>query len=206
MELLPILIATGWASGVNAYATLLVLGIAGRAGFGVEAVPEELTTNPVMIAAGVMYAIEFVADKIPIVDSVWDIVHTLIRPFIGGFIGVEFASADNLSGFEQALAGGGTGAVALASHGVKASFRLGLNSSPEPFTNIGASIGEDFAVAGITAFALEQPEIAAAIALIFLAIGITIVIFIWKRILKAWPIVRERWRRYRGGASMPPVD
>ncbi len=201
MELLPTLIATGWASGVNAYATLLVLGIGGRAGLGVEAVPEELTTNPVLIAAGVMYAIEFVADKIPIVDSVWDIAHTLIRPFIGGFIGVEFASADNLSGFDQALAGGGTGALALASHGVKASFRLGLNASPEPFTNIGASIAEDFAVAAVTAFALEQPEIAAVIAIVLLLIGICLVILVWKGIRKAWPVVRERWRRYARRSS-----
>ena len=201
MELVPTLISSGWASGVNAYATLLVLGIAGRAGLGTETVPEELTTTPVLIAAAVMYAIEFVADKVPIVDSVWDLIHTLIRPTIGGVIGVEFAASDDLSSFDQALAGGGSGGLALISHGVKASFRVGLNASPEPFTNIAASLGEDFAVASVTAFSLEQPEIAAAIALVLLVLGIALVVFVWKRIRRAWPAVRERWRRYTGQSS-----
>ena len=201
MDLLPTLISTGWASGVNAYATLLVLGVAGRAGIGTEAVPHELTQTPVLIGAGVMYAIEFVADKVPIVDSVWDLLSTVVRPAIGGVIGVEFAAADDLSTLDQALAGGGSGGLALVSHAVKASFRLGLNASPEPFTNILASVAEDIAVGALTAFSLWQPEIAAAIAIVLLAIGIALVVFVWKRIRRAWPAVRERWRRYTGQSS-----
>ena len=199
MELLPTLISSGWASGVNAYATVLVLGLLGRAGLGTEAVPEQLTETPVLAVAAVMYAVEFVADKVPLFDSAWDVLSTAVRPAIGGAVGVEFAAADELSALDQAFAGGGTGALALVSHAVKASFRLGLNASPEPFTNIFASVGEDLTVGALTAFSLWQPEIAAGIALTLLAAGIALVIFIWRRIRRAWPLLRERYGRLRGG-------
>lgn len=197
MELLPTLISSGWASGVNAYATVLVLGLLGRAGVGTETVPEQLTETPVLAAAAVLYAIEFVADKVPIFDSVWDLLSTVVRPAIGAAIGVEFAAADELSTADQALAGGGSGTVALVSHGIKASVRLGINASPEPFTNIIASVAEDMTVGAVTALALWQPEIAAAIAIVLLTAGIALVIVIWKQIRRAWPAVRERWRRLR---------
>ena len=199
MELVPTLISSGWASGVNAWATVLVLGLLGRAGVGTEAVPAELTETPVLAFAGVMYAIEFVADKVPLFDSVWDLGQTVFRPLVGAWVGYEFAAADGVSSVDQALATGGTGALALASHGVKASLRLGINASPEPFTNIVASVGEDFAVAAVTALALQQPELAAAIALILLACGIALVIFVWTRIRRAWTLLRQRY-----GSRAPP--
>jgi len=199
VELVPTLISSGWASGVNAWATVLVLGLLGRAGVGTEAVPAELTETPVLAFAGVMYAIEFVADKVPLFDSVWDLGQTVFRPLVGAWVGYEFAGADGVSSVDQALAGGGTGALALASHGVKASLRLGINASPEPFTNIVASVGEDFAVAAVTALALQQPELAAAIALILLACGIALVIFVWTRIRRAWTLLRQRY-----GSRSPP--
>lgn len=199
MELVPTLISSGWASGVNAWATVLVLGLLGRAGVGTEAVPAELTETPVLAFAGVMYAIEFVADKVPLFDSVWDLGQTVFRPLVGAWVGYEFAGADGVSSVDQALAAGGTGALALASHGVKAGLRLGINASPEPFTNIVASVGEDFAVAAVTALALQQPELAAAIALILLACGIALVIFVWTRIRRAWTLLRQRY-----GSRAPP--
>jgi len=199
VELVPTLISSGWASGVNAWATVLVLGLLGRAGVGTEAVPAELTETPVLAFAGVMYAIEFVADKVPLFDSVWDLGQTVFRPLVGAWVGYEFAGADGVSSVDQALAAGGTGALALASHGVKASLRLGINASPEPFTNIVASVGEDFAVAAVTALALQQPELAAAIALILLACGIALVIFVWTRIRRAWTLLRQRY-----GSRAPP--
>ena len=108
-----------------------------------------------LAVAAVMFAIEFVADKVPLFDSVWDVGQTFFRPADRRRgIGVEFAGADGDSSFDQALAGGGTGALALVSHGVKASLRLGINASPEPFTNIVASVGEDLAVGAVTALAL----------------------------------------------------
>lgn len=200
MDLVPTLISTGWASGLNAWATVLVLGLLGRAGFGTEIVPEQLTETPVLIGAGVMYAIEFVTDKVPYLDSLWDLGSTVIRPAVGSAIGVEFAGADGYSGLDQAFAGGASGAVALVSHAIKASVRLGINASPEPVTNIVASLTEDGLVAAVTAFSLEQPEIAAAIAIALLAAGTALVIVIWKRIRRALQTLRLRYRR-----SPPPT-
>ncbi len=200
MELLPTLISTGWASGLNAYATVLVLGLLGRAGFGDELVPAQLTETPILVGAGVMYAVEFVTDKVPYVDNLWDLISTAVRPAIGSAIGLEYASADGLSGVDQALAGGGSGALALVSHGVKASLRLGINTSPEPVTNILASLTEDGLVVAVTAFALEQPEIAAAIALVLLVAGVALVVFVWRRVKRAFAIVRERY-----GRAPPPA-
>ncbi len=201
MDLVPTLISSGWASGVNAWATVLVLGLMGRAGIGSEAVPEQLEQTPVLAFAAVMYVVEFVADKVPLFDSAWDVGQTVIRPAIGAWIGVQFAGADGASSVDQALAGGGTGTLALASHLVKASLRLGINASPEPFTNIVASVGEDLTVGAITALALQQPEIAATIALLLLITGTVLVIFVWKRIRRAVALVRERYGRHR---AAPP--
>src|SRR5918992_4107063 len=98
MELVPTAISAGYAAGLNAYGTVLLLGLLGRAGFG--EVPDELTTTPILIAAGVMYAVEFVTDKVPLLDSFWDLFHWAIRPAIGSLIGIEFADLDQAAGAE----------------------------------------------------------------------------------------------------------
>ena len=185
MELLPTLLSTGWASGVNAYATVALLGILGRLGWG--EVPDALTEDPVIVGASVMYAIEFVADKIPLVDNTWDVVHTAIRPAIGGALGVEFASLDGAS---EVAGGIESGSVALLSHSVKAGLRLAINTSPEPVSNIIVSTLEDLAVAGVVLLALEYPEIAAAISMTLLVAGIVLVVLVAGLIRAAW----QRWR------------
>ena len=186
MDLLPTLLSTGWASGVNAYATVALLGILGRLGWG--DVPEPLTEDPVIAGAAVMYAIEFVADKIPLIDNTWDVIHTAIRPAIGGALGVEFASLDGAS---EVAGGVESGGVALVSHGVKSGLRLAINTSPEPLSNIIVSVLEDLAVAGVVVLALEHPKVAAAIAGTLLVCGVILVLLLWK-------LIRAAWRRWRG--------
>jgi hypothetical protein len=198
LDLVPTLLSTGWASGVNAYATVLVLGLLGRAGVG--EVPDELQREPILIGAGVMYAIEFITDKIPLVDTTWDLISTAVRPAIGTALGVQFAEVDHLAGSEEALAGVGSGVTALISHSIKATLRLGLNASPEPFSNIIVSLGEDVAVAGVVALAVEHPVPAAIIAVLLMATGIALIVFIWKRIRRAW----RNWRERRRSRSGPP--
>jgi Domain of unknown function (DUF4126) len=193
MDLTAHLLSAGWASGVNAYLTVAMLSVLGRAG-AVE-VPEPLTSDGVLIVSVTMSMIEFVADKIPYLDNTWDVIHTLIRPAIGSVLGVEFAGQEGLDSLDEALAGGTSGSVALASHAVKASLRLGINASPEPVSNILASLTEDGLVAAVTAFSLEQPELAAAIAILLLVAGIALVILVWTRIRRAWRAMRERWHR-----------
>lgn len=196
MDLVPTLISAGWASGVNAYLTVALLSLLGRAGVG--EVPDELQRDGVLVAALVMYAIEFVTDKVPWLDSAWDAVHTLVRPAIGSAVGVDFASAAHVSGFEEALAAGGSGAMAFASHAVKASLRLGINASPEPFTNIAVSLLEDVAVAGVTVLALEHPVPAAIVATTLLAAGIALALLVASRIKRGIRALRERARPTSG--------
>ena len=188
--LLPLVFTSGWASGVNAYATVLLLGLLGRFG-GVDAVPAGLERTDVLVAAAILYALEFVADKIPYVDSTWDAVHTVIRPTIGTVIGL-LAGGDATS-LDQAVLAATGGVTALASHLVKSGLRLAVNTSPEPASNIGVSLLEDFSVAGIISLAVAAPWVAAGIAAVLLAIGITLVVLLASRIRRAWH--RRRARR-----------
>jgi hypothetical protein len=199
VELLPTVISAGYAAGLNAYGTIVLLNLLGRIGFG--EVPDALTGDTILIAAGVMYAIEFVTDKVPYLDSAWDVLHTAIRPAIGSLIGVEFAQLDQAVGTEQALAGVGGGGTALVSHGLKAGLRLGINASPEPVSNIFMSLVEDGIVAIVIALTLKEPLIALAIVLVLLAVGIAGVILLRKAIRGA---LENRRRAGRGPVEEEP--
>ena len=191
MESLALTFSSGWASGVNAYLVVLVLGLADRFG-DAEQIPDALGRWEVLAAAAFMYAMEFVADKIPYVDSTWDVISTAIRPTVGAVIGVLLAGeADSLDEAVLGVVGGGT---ALLSHLVKAGSRLAINSSPEPVTNVVASLTEDAAVLAVVWFALEHPRAAAAVAGVLLAVGLVLLYFIAR-------LIRRGWRRWKGGGS-----
>jgi hypothetical protein len=195
MEALLLALTTGWASGVNAYATVLVTGLLGRyAGF--DAVPDGLQRTDVLIAAGVMFALEFVADKVPYLDSLWDAIHTIIRPVVGAIVaGLVGGNSGDLANAVYAAAGGVT---ALASHGVKASLRMAINTSPEPITNITASFAEDVSVAGVLTLAVAHPLAAAIIAMVLLVTGTTAVVLLVQKVRR---YVRERRARRRANAQ-----
>ena len=190
MDLAATLFSTGWASGVNAYATVALLGLLGRAGVG--EVPDAVESDPVILASSAMFLVEFVTDKIPWLDSVWDSVHTFVRPLIATILGFQFGGEAGVSGIEEALGAGGSGATALASHAVKAGIRLGINTSPEPATNIIASLTEDGLVAVVVLFSINNPEVAAAIAAVLLLVGLAVIAFLWTRIRAALQRRRER--------------
>jgi hypothetical protein len=188
VESLPLVFSSGWASGVNAYLVVLVLGIADRVG-GLSQVPDVLGRWDVLTVAFFLYAMEFVADKIPYLDSTWDVVSTAIRPTVGAVIGVLIAGdADTLG---QAVAGVVGGGTALLSHAVKAGSRLAINASPEPVTNVTASVVEDVAVLGVIWFAIENPRAAAAIAAVLLAGGLVMLYLLGSLIRRGW----RRWKK-----------
>jgi hypothetical protein len=190
---LAFVFSSGWASGLNCYLVVLVLGIADRV-HDTDQVPNVLARWDVLAVAAFLYAMEFVADKIPFIDSTWDVVSTAIRPTAGAVVGVLLAGqADDLDGAVAAVVGGGS---ALLSHSVKAGARLAINSSPEPVTNIGASITEDLAVLGVVWFAIDHPRAAAAIAAVLLAGGLVLLYFLAK-------LVRRGWRRWKGRDRVP---
>ena len=186
-ELIPMAFTTGWGSGINAYAVVLVLGLADKI-FALGQVPDALARTDVLVGAGILFAIEMLADKIPYIDSTWDAFSTAVRPTAGAVIGVLLAGeADSLDQAVLGVVGGGT---ALLSHLVKAGSRLAINSSPEPVTNITASVAEDFAVLGVVWFALENPRAAAAIAGVLLAVGLVVLYLVAR-------LVRRGWRRWK---------
>jgi hypothetical protein len=189
METLPLVIANGWASGISAYAVVLVAGVLGRA--GVADTPAALQRTDVLLFVGILLAVEFVADKIPYVDSLWDSVHTVIRPTIAAILGVLIAG--DASSLEQAFAATGASVMALLSHLAKGGLRLAVNTSPEPVTNVGTSLAEDGAVVGVTLLAWQFPWIAAAIALVLLAVGLGLAFFLLRRIRRGWARVRHRF-------------
>jgi len=178
VDALPLVISSGWAAGVNAYATVLLLGIYGRLGLG--EVPDGLESPGVMIAAAALYAVEFVTDKIPYVDHVWDTIHTAIRPTIAAALGVLLNG--EATGLEDALAAVGSSTTALASHGVKAGLRVVVNVSPDPFTTATASLTEDFLVGGVVALIVTHPWAALAVSMTLLAVGVLVLALLWRRL------------------------
>ncbi len=188
MENLALTFSSGWASGINAYLVVLVLGVADRVGTFAD-IPDALGDWPVLAAAGFLYAMEFVADKIPYIDSTWDAVSTAIRPTAGAVIGVLMAG--DASSLDQAVLGVVGGTSALLAHLTKASSRLAINTSPEPASNILASVAEDVAVLGVVALAVQHPEVAAVIAAVLLIAGLVLVALVAS-------LVRRGWRRWKG--------
>jgi len=185
--------STGWTSGINSYATVLMLSLLGRAGVG--GVPEGLDQDWVLFAAAGMFTVEFFTDKIPYVDSAWDTIHTVVRPLIGAVLGFSFAGEHGLGGVEEALGAGGSGLTALASHGVKAGLRLGVNTSPEPASNIFVSLVEDGVVGVVAWLAVHNPELAALIAAVCLISGGLLMLLLWKKVIRpGWVRLSARYR------------
>jgi Domain of unknown function (DUF4126) len=193
VELLPVVLTSGWASGINAYLVVLVLGLIGRF-TEVAGIPEGLTRTDVLVVAAVLYLVELVADKIPYFDSLWDAVSTAIRPTVGAVIGLLIAQ--DAPTLEQAILAACGGAAALVSHLVKGGLRLIVNTSPEPASNITVSVGEDVAVAGVTTLAVLNPGLALAIAALLLVTGILLLVLLWSRVLRGWRRLRA-WRARR---------
>ncbi|MEU8518586.1 DUF4126 domain-containing protein [Streptomyces sp. NBC_01216] len=189
MSVLPLVFTSGWASGINAYAVVLLLGLFGVTGLSDE-VPAPLERTDVLIAAAVLFLCEAVADKIPYVDSLWDSFHTVIRPIAGAVVGALIAGQ---SGSLPELAAGAVGgSTALLSHAVKAGTRMAVNTSPEPFSNIALSLAEDLAVAGIVTFAIFNPRAASAVVAVLLVLGLVILGFLAHRIRR---FLRRRAQR-----------
>ena len=152
-----------FAAGLNVYATIAVIGLSGR--FALVSLPESLRVfeNPWVIGVALaMFTIEFIADKVPWFDSVWDAVHTLIRPLGGAFIAMTaIGDASPAATTIAALIGGST---ALTTHFMKAGARAAANTSPEPFSNWLLSLGEDVVAVSISYAALTHPVLALTIA------------------------------------------
>jgi hypothetical protein len=204
--MLPVslIFTSGVASGVNCYAVVLVLGLLGRFGH-VAAIPAVLERPSVLAAAAVLYIGQFVVGKIPMLDSLWDVVHTAVRPVVGGAIGVVMAQQAHASPAATIAAATLGGGSALASHVVKTGTRVGVNASPEPFSNIIASLLEDLGVVGLVSFAVFRPVAAAIVAAAALAVGIALFALLASRIRRGWQRRDARLRRRSPGGRQATV-
>ncbi|MFE2036499.1 DUF4126 domain-containing protein [Streptomyces scopuliridis] len=202
MSVLPLIFTSGWASGINAYAVVLLFGVFGATGLTDE-VPESLQRTDVLIVAAALFLCDTVADKIPYIDSVWDSVHTVIRPVSGAAVGALLAGQSG--SLPEIAAGAVGGSTALVSHLVKAGTRMAINTSPEPFSNIFVSTAEDLGVAGIIAFAVFHPVAAAVIAGTLLVLGIVTVAFLASRIRRFLRRRAQRRAEKRLATGAPPA-
>lgn len=200
VELIALTLGVGWAAGLNLYAAVFMLGLLGNTGNLALPPGLEVCADPlVMGAAGLMYCVEFFADKVPGVDTSWDAVHTFIRIPAGAVLAAgavgELGAGAELAAF---LVGGG---LAAGSHATKAGTRLLVNTSPEPFSNVGASIGEDVAVVAGLWTALHYPWLF----LVALVVFVLFAIWLLPKIARA---VAAMFRTIRGwlGGPAPASD
>ncbi|WP_219213427.1 DUF4126 domain-containing protein [Variovorax boronicumulans] len=178
-QLLALAAAIGWASGIRLYLVVLLTGLVGYMGWVPLPSGLHLLAHPVVLAvSGFMVFVEFFADKIPGLDSLWDMVHTVIRIPAGAALAAGVFGGDHaLMALVAALLGGGFAATA---HAAKATTRAAINTSPEPFSNVGASLVEDTAVPAGLWLALAHP-------VVFL------VLFVLVLVLSVW-LIRKSWR------------
>lgn len=179
VSLISLSMGVAWASGLNLYAALLVLGIGGATG-NIDLPPalEVLQDPMVIMAAGAMYAVEFFVDKTPGADTAWDSLHTFVRIPAGAMLAA--GSVGDVTPALQVAAGILGGSLTSVTHAAKASSRVLINTSPEPFTNWGASLGEDVAVfAGLWA-ALNHPVLFLVLLVLFILLLIWMLPKLWR--------------------------
>jgi hypothetical protein len=202
LQALSLAMGTAWTSGINLYATVAALGIAGRAEM-IKLPPDlQVLMHPAVIAvACIMYVIEFFADKVPYVDSGWDVLHTFIRVPAGAILAARSLGDMNPALELVALLGGG--AIALAAHGTKATARLAINASPEPFSNWFASVTEDLAVLGGIWMIFNHPVLMVILVLSFLALVAWLAPKLFRLAKRGFQALRDRLRGVKPDQPAP---
>lgn len=195
LETIGVISGSGWASGINLYLATLLLGVAGRAGW--TDIPDVLQRTDVMVVAGVLFVVEFFADKVPFLDSFWDTIHTFIRPIGAAAIGAVIAG--NSGSIGAALGGIMSGLLALDAHSAKASTRVMVNASPEPVSNAAVSLFEDVGVVLLVVLAVTFPVITIIVVAALVVAATALTIWLWRSVRRAWRKVRTRLRE-RGAA------
>ena len=193
LQTLGFILGAAFASGLNLYATVAVLGLLQR--FEVIHLPASLQVlaDPWVLGLAIgLYVVEFVADKVPYVDSVWDVIHTFIRPPAAGLL--AYAAMGDVPEVWKLSAALLAGAVALASHGTKASARAAVNASPEPFSNWFLSLAEDGIAITLVLFAVSHPLLTVGVVLLLLALSLYLLI-------KFFGFLRSALRRFFGRPS-----
>ncbi len=202
IEALSLAMGTAWTSGINLYATVAALGIANR--LEMIQLPQnlEVLSHPGVIAiACTMYFIEFFADKVPYLDTGWDALHTFIRVPAGAILAARSLGDLNPALELMALLAGGS--IALIAHGTKATTRLAINASPEPFSNWAASITEDLTVFGSLWLMFNHPIVMIILVLVFLALVAWLVPKIYRLAKRGFQALRNKMRGVKPDQPAP---
>ncbi len=198
LDLVALTLGTSFASGLNAYAVLAAAGLFQRLGWVTLPSSLEVLSHPLVLGlTSVLFLVEFIADKVPYLDSMWDAVHTFIRPAAAAVLAVGALGA--MDPVWQVMAAIVSGSVALTAHGAKASTRAAANASPEPFSNVALSVGEDASAVGLTWLAVSYPLVAAAIVLVLTVLAIWVMVRLYR-------FVRDRFRRLLSFMGRGSVD
>lgn len=203
---IPLAFTASWASGLNPYLLVLLLGLLGR--FTSLDIPVALERVDVLIIAAVLVVVDAVADKIMWLDSAWDAINTVIRPIAGATMAVLIVQP--IMDLPTAVVAASGGVVALITHLAKATIRLGINASPEPVSNVAVSVTEDVAVTSVVIIALANPWIAGGIAAVLLAGAVIVALLVFSTARAAFRARRRarerRTRRAQGenGSSATP--
>jgi hypothetical protein len=183
-------VGSAWLSGINLYATVLMLGLMQR--FNLAHLPGDLSYVAhtwVLVLSGVLFAVQFIADKVPAVDSAWDMVHTFIRVPAGALLAATaFAHFDPSVRLAALLLGGG---IALSSHSAKTATRLAANTSPEPFSNVVLSLAGDAVTVGGTALMVHHPVAILVCVAVALVLSTILIRIIWRLMRRAFPARKE---------------
>jgi hypothetical protein len=194
LETLGFALGTSFASGLNVYATVAAAGFFQRMGWVDLPASLDILSHPLVLGiAATMFVIEFIADKIPLVDSAWDAVHTFIRPPAAALLAYSsFGTVDEAWKLGAALI---AGSVALTSHGAKASARAAANTSPEPVSNWLLSFGEDAVAIFLSWLAATHPVLTGAIVIVLVLIATFVIWKLFGFFRRAIRKVREGYRR-----------
>jgi len=195
IQLIALSMGVAWASGINLYAAILTLGIAGATG-NIELPPGlQVLSDPMVIgAAGLMYGVEFFADKIPGVDTGWDMIHTFVRVPAGVLLAAgSVGDLSSAAGITAGILGGG---MALTTHSAKAGTRALINTSPEPFSNWTASILEDIAVFSGLWMALNQPLLFIILLIVFILLMIWLLPKLWRGIKTVFAALKRFFTKF----------
>ena len=205
VEAISLMLGAAWASGINLYAAILVLGWLGSSGQVDLPAEMQLVSHPmVMGAAGVMFVIEFFTDKTPGLDSLWDGLHTFIRIPAGAMMAASVAPELNMGAAAEMVGLLLGGSLAAASHLTKAGTRAVINTSPEPVTNWTASVTEDLAVVAGLWTALNHPWVFLVLLLVFVLLAIWLLPKIWRALKRAGRAV-SRWFRKPDIHDLPKI-
>lgn len=201
VDQLALALGAGWASGLNLYAAVLALGYFNATGDLLLPPDLQILSDPlVMLAAGLMYCVEFFADKTPGVDSGWDALHTFIRIPAGAVLAA--GAVGDVSPALSIAAGLVGGTLAAGTHFTKAGTRVLINTSPEPFSNWAASVTEDVAVFAAIWTAVHHPTLW----LVLLALSVALIVWLLPRLWRGIRRVLSSLARWFGGGRTPPAD